>query len=186
MSGAAYRAARSGGTHASATAIHVDAGTFDTGTPVDLAEDVFNTANSGTVDAGPMAMTAGADRTTIAFGFGDGTGSVTQSDGGGFSTPVISNWTSRWIESFTSGGGRASFWADSVEYTGTDAALRWSRATDEWGTIIFAVEPVGVAAATPFKLAHRTGFISALDREIRSEVTRPDADCGIGVAVHEA
>ncbi len=134
---------------ASATTIHVDAGTFDASTPIDLAEDVFNTANDDTVNAGPMAMTAGADRTTIAFAFGDGTGGFTLSDGGGFSTPVIANWTERWEESFATGGGRSAFHVSDVEYTGTDAALRWTRGSNDWGTIIFAVEPDTGAPPAP-------------------------------------
>ena len=136
-----YQISWAGNEDASATAIHVDAGTFDAAAPIDLAEDVFNTALSGTVDAGPMAMTAGADRTTLSFAFGDGTSAFTPSDGGGFSTPPIVNWTERWDENFTAGGGRAAFTVDDVEYTGTDAAFRQNRASDEWGTIIFAIEP---------------------------------------------
>ena len=163
-----YQISWSGGEDASATAVHVDAGTFNTTTPVDLTEDVFNTNTVSPIDAGPMAMTAGADRTTIAFGFGDGTGAVTQSDSGGFSTPVISNWTSRWFESFTAGGGRAAFWVDDAEYTGTDAALRWTRADDEWGTIIFAVEPAGVVVVPVTGDAEAVAVTTATPEQIHA------------------
>ena len=159
-----YQISWSGNEDASATAVHVDAGTFDSTTPVDLAEDVFNTNTVSPVDAGPMAMTGTKDRTIIAFGFGDGTGASTGTDSGGFTTPVLSNWTEEWDESFTAGGGQARFWADDVEYTGTDAALRKTRADDEWGTIIFAIEPdaggpkTGTASGTGSGTGAATGL----------------------------
>ena len=142
-----YQVAWTTNEDAGASALHIDAGTFDATTPVELAEDVLKSGTVSPLDHGPMAMTGTEDRTIIAFHAGDGTGATTGTDSGGFTTPVLSNWTERWDEPFAAGGGQAQYGGDSAEYTGTDAALRKTRADDEWITVIFAIEPAGAAPA---------------------------------------
>ncbi len=132
---------------AAASVVHVDAGTFDAAAMVNLAEDVLATGAVSPIDNGPMAFGAGADRAVIAFSAGDGTSGWTGADNG-FTNPVLSNWTERWDESFTAGGGRAAYTVDSVDTTETAPALRKTRADDEWIAIMFAVEPAGAAGTS--------------------------------------
>ena len=141
---------------ASASIVRVVAGTFDAANMVDLLEEIINTGAVSPLDAGPMALDTAADREIVAFHIGDGTSFSTITDSGGFTKPVASNWTEQFDESFTSGGGRAAYGASSVPSTILDPAIRWTRADDEWITIIFAVEPAGAAPDVfpPFPRRH--------------------------------
>ncbi len=156
--------------------VHVDAGTFDSGTPIDLTEDVSNTGLSSTIDYGPMAVVA-ADRTVIGFYAGDGNVTTACTDSGSFTVPVCSSWTEQFDRGFVAGGGQAAYGADTSETTSTVPALRKTRSTEQFITLIFAVEPNGVAAETRYirsSLQSRKGLVFDADRLVSTKLVSAD------------
>ncbi len=161
---------------AEASVVFVDGGTFNATTPIDLTEDVAATGASTVLDHGPMDIAA-ADSTVIAFHVGDGTGLTTCSDGSAFTTPVCASWTEQFDQSFVAGGGQAQYGADSSETTSTVPAIRKTRADEQWITMMFAVEPNGVAAETRYirsSLQSRKGLVFDADRLVSTKLVSAD------------
>ncbi len=135
-----------GAEDASASIIRVVDGTFNAANMVDLAEDTLATGVDIDVPYGAMSVVA-ADRVVIGFHAGDTVLNVICNDTGSQTNPVCSSWTERFDESFTSGGGRASYSVRSADTALTAPDLRETQnATQDFIAIMFAVEPVAAAA----------------------------------------